>query len=105
MHTVFSNQQPATTMIEKALQFVGRSIASVFGASEKRKTLDDGSRKVTTREEWLRERRRQHCMRNQLVFGAPRGTKSHRRFYYMYNPSWFAPEKPWTGLDSASAEA
>lgn len=96
-------------MIKKALQFCGRSIASVFGASEKRKTLQqtlsDGSRKVSTREEWLRERRRQHCMRNQLVFGAPRGTKSHRRFYYLYNPSWFAPAKPWTGLDSASAEA
>jgi len=88
-------------MIKKALQFVGRSIASVFGASEKRKTLDDGSRKVTTREEWLRERRRQHCMCNQLVFGAPRGTKSHRLCYYRYNPSWFAPAKQWTWMDSA----
>lgn len=91
-------------MIKKALQFVGRSAASIFGAAEKRKTLQqaitDGAGKVTTREEWLRERRRQHCLRNQLVFGAPRGTKSHRRWYYSYNPSFFTKPE-YAGFDPA----
>lgn len=91
-------------MIKKALQFIGRSTASIFGAAEKRKTLQQAitgdAKKVTTREEWLRERRRQHCLRNNLAFGAPGGTKSHRRLYYSYNPSWF--RKPeYIGFDPA----
>lgn len=80
-------------MIKKALQFVGRKIQSALGLSARQKsieeTLQQGSRPVTTRSQWLRERRRQRCLRNQLAFGAPRGTKAHRRFYYLYNPSWF----------------
>lgn len=80
-------------MIKKALQFVGRKLQSALGFASRQKTLEEtlqqGARPTATRTEWLRERRRRHCMRNQLVFGAPRGTKSHRRFYYRYNPSWF----------------
>ena len=80
-------------MIKKALQFAGRSIASALGIRARpdsvKEQLEQGARPVATRTEWLRERRRRHCMRNQLVFGAPRGTKAHRRFYYLYNPSWF----------------
>ena len=34
--------------------------------------------------------RRRHCMRNESMFGAPWGTKSHRRWYFKYNPAWFA---------------
>lgn len=33
--------------------------------------------------------RRKRCLRNETVFGAKRGTKAHRRFYYLYNPGYF----------------
>ena len=54
---------------------------------DNRKEID--STRFTGHTLWKKLQRRAETRRNIEIFGAPAGTKPHRRWYYIYNPSFF----------------
>lgn len=86
-------EQPTTMgIIDGIKNTINRALGIQIAATPKHKVddrkLPDSSR-YTGHTLWKKMQRRAVTRRNIEQFGAPAGTKSHRRWYYLYNKAYF----------------